>query len=646
MSPLRFSLVLHIHQPVGNFDHVFRDHVDDVYEPFFDFLDERELWPIGLHVSGPLFEWFGDHAPAFHDRIGRLADEGRVELLSAGWYEPILAALPRPDRATQLAWTREELERRFGVTPTGLWLTERAWEPDLPSDLAAEGIEYLLLDDHLMARADVPAALMDGPLRTESGGSEVDILTIDERLRYLIPFRPAEEVDAELRARHAAGRQLALLGDDGEKFGGWPRTREWLYDQGWLESFGEVMDRLREEEIVRLVTPAQARAEIPANGPVYVPTGSYPEMEEWAPGGHWKGFLGHYDEANRMHRRVTALSEMCRSRGDPEAVRRAVGRAQCNDAYWHGVFGGLYMKHLREGVRRQAIEAERLLRSGEALGVTATDVDGSGRQAWWAHGAAVSAWIDTRFGGTISDLLWLDPRVDVVDVLTRRREVYHEEALARDSAATDGDGKGAPASDAPSAAHSDSHTGPSADSGAESGTASIHDIEEAAVLDRLPPEDRDVRTLIRDRVLASETSFEAYRDAEYEPVWEAGQAVAADPVLDGGTPGAHTLTWRFETQVGPSVAKVLTLSEDGSVGVTWTWDPADFPEDALFAPEISLGADLSPDFDPAPEVWSYPIITVSKCPDGFEEITQGISVTPRWPTTLGTASMHVTPPAS
>lgn len=632
MTALRFSLVLHIHQPVGNFDHVFREHVDDVYEPFFDFLDERSLWPIGLHVSGPLFEWFGEHAPAFHDRIGRLAGDGHVELLSAGWYEPILAALPRPDRATHLAWTREELERRFGVTPTGLWLTERAWEPDLPSDLADQGIEYLLLDDHLMARADVPVELMDRPLRTESGGREVDILTIDERLRYLVPFRPANEVDVELRARHADGRQLALLGDDGEKFGGWPRTREWLYDEGWLESFGDVMDALREEEVVRLVTPAQAREEIPAAGPVYVPTGSYPEMEEWAPGGHWKGFLGRYDEANRIHRRVTALSEACRAAGDPAEVRRAVGRAQCNDAYWHGVFGGLYMKHLREGVRRQAIEAERLLRAGQPLRVSAEDVDGSGRRAWWAHGASVSAWVDTRFGGTISDLIWLEHTVDIVDVLTRRREGYHEEALARDS-------------------------GPAE----EAGAPSIHAIEEAAVLDRLPPADRDVRTLVRDRVLASATTLEEYQDAEYEPVWEAGDARATEPGLQPANPSnGHraSVRWNFDAAGGTTVDKSITLYADGELEITWSWDPDGFAVrgavagssaasdhgDAVFAPEISLAADVTPVFEGDPAVWRYPIITVSKCPDGFEEITQGVSLTPRWPLSRGSAAVRIRPP--
>jgi 4-alpha-glucanotransferase len=624
VSALRFSFVLHIHQPVGNFDHVFREHADDVYTPFLDFLDERSLWPIGLHVSGPLLEWLVEHDALLHDRIGRLASDGQVELLSAGWYEPILAALPREDRAEQLGWMREELETRFGVTPTGLWLTERVWEPDLPRDLAEAGIEYALVDDHLARTAGVEGRALQGPLRTEAQGRSVDLLAIDERLRYLIPFRPADEIAEELRSRWAAGDALALIGDDGEKFGGWPRTREWLYDGGWLAAFGDRMDELRTEGIVRWVTPGQARDELEVTGPVYLPTGSYPEMERWALGGHWKGFLARYDESNRMHKRMLALSAMCRERGDPPEARRAIGRAQCNDAYWHGVFGGLYMKHLREGVRGALLRAERSLRDGEALSWSFGDHDVDGRGDWWVHGRAVSAWVDDRYGGTVTDLLWLERGIDVLDVLTRRREAYHEEAIGRAT----GEGGGP----------SDSTVG-----GGDEAVPSIHEVEEEATLDRLPPVDKEPRALVRDRVLDPELELVAYQEGAFEPLWAAGRAHAEDPVSSRDDAGLSWLTWRFTLPAGPRVEKVLALREDGALTLEWSWDPQAFPEGSWFAPELSLGAPVAVELSPEPEVWRYPIVTVSRCPEGFEEIEQGSSLTPRWPVSLGRARAILTP---
>lgn len=645
MSALPFCFVLHIHQPVGNFDHVFRDHAVDVYRPFLDFLEERELWPIGLHVSGPLLEWLARNDRELHDRFGRLAADGRIELLSGGWYEPILAALSREDRATQLGWMREELGSRFGVVPRGLWLTERVWEPDLPRDLADAGIEYCLVDDHLARRAGVEETDLQRPLRTEEGGRQLDVLLIDERLRYLIPFRPAEEIELELRGRHQAGDRLALLGDDGEKFGGWPRTREWLYDQGWLQDFGERMNRMRAGGIVRLVTPERARTEVGSVGPTYLPTGSYPEMEAWAPGGHWKGFLARYDEANRIHKRASALSRLCRERGDPPEPRRAIGRAQCNDAYWHGVFGGLYMKHLREGVRRELLAAERLLRADEPLSWTFGDFTASGRPGWWAHGASVSAWIDPAYGGTLTDLLWLEHGIDVVDVLTRRTEEYHREAVARTRRCAEGVDHGSPAGGA-----AGTGTGGEVREGA---APSIHDIEKVASLDRLPPVDHEPRTLVRDRVLGADLDHARYRDGEYDPVWASGLGRSGHPdtITDGS--GWASLVWRFDAVEpdgndsphgpAPRVHKVIALRDDGEITISWRWNGAAFPSGSFFAPELSLGAPVALDVSPDAEIWRYPIVTVSKCPDGFEEIEQGESVTPRWPVGVGRAKVTIRP---
>ncbi len=616
MTPLRFCFVLHVHQPVGNFDHVFREHAADVYRPFLDFLEDREVLPIGLHVSGPLVEWMEAHDTALLDRIGTLVADGRVELLGAGWYEPILVALPAEDRRTQLAWTRERLERRFGVTPAGIWLTERVWEPGLVRDLAAAGVEYVLVDDHLALRAGAAPRDLLGPLRTESEGRYVDLLAIDEQLRYLIPFRPAAEIGEELRRRHAAGEPLALFGDDGEKFGGWPRTRPWLYEQGWLESFGDVLDGLRDDGSIRLVTPAQARAELPARGPVYLPVGSYPEMEEWS-GGNWKNFLTRYSEANRLHKRMLSVSRLCRAAGDPHEARRAVGRAQCNDAYWHGVFGGLYMKHLREGVRRELAAAEAVLRRGQGLAWERADLDGDGALEWWVHSDRFSAWVSPLGGGTITELVHFGTAPDLTDVLTRRREAYHEEAVSRSREGGDGVAQAVPDS-----------------------APSIHDTEAMATLTRLPAADPEPRTLVVDRVLGGDLDLGTYREGDATPVWSWPPARSSGPEMEGGT-----LTWSFEAHEGPRVRKTIRVDADGGVEIAWRWDPGAFPADAWFAPELSLGRPAPVELTPPTETWTYPIVTISKCPDGFEPIEQGVSVTPRWPARLGRASLTLPAPS-
>src|SRR2546428_14163525 len=90
-------------------------------------------------MSGPLLEWLEGHESALLDRIARLAVDGRLELLLSGFYEPVLAALPRQDRIEQIDWMRQAIRRGFGVGGSGLWLTERGWGPGLAAELAQAG---------------------------------------------------------------------------------------------------------------------------------------------------------------------------------------------------------------------------------------------------------------------------------------------------------------------------------------------------------------------------------------------------------------------------------------------------------------------------------------------------------------------------
>src|SRR4029078_5295696 len=81
------------------------------------------------------------------DMVGELAAAGKIEMLLSGYYEPLLAALPRTDRVEQIIWMREAIASRLRVNASGLWLTERVWDPELAADLSDAGVRYVLVDD-------------------------------------------------------------------------------------------------------------------------------------------------------------------------------------------------------------------------------------------------------------------------------------------------------------------------------------------------------------------------------------------------------------------------------------------------------------------------------------------------------------------
>lgn len=644
MAPIRFVFGLHLHQPVGNFDHVFAQHVEDVYRPLLDRLAGRGFLPIVLHLSGPLLEWLERHEPAYLDQIGTLAADGKVEILLAGFYEPVLASLPRPDRVEQIHWMHEAVQRRFGVDARGLWLTERVWEPELAADLADAGVRYALVDDRHFLVTGFESRQLHAPLWTESDGRRLALFPIDERLRYLIPFRPPEETAHYLRELRGAGHRLAVLADDGEKFGGWPGTREWVYERGWLDQFMGVVGGLVESGEVELSRLDQALAEVPGNGLAYLPTASYTEMEAWAlppdaalrlarlqrdlgeariagpdgalvRGAHWRNFLVKYSESNRMHKKMQALSALCRRRGNPPEARRAIGRSQCNDAYWHGVFGGLYLPHLRDAIWRELAFAEGELRRGKGLMWEVLDFDGDGHQEIWVHSESFSAIVSPVRGAAVEEYTIFRRGINYANVLTRRREAYHDLALER-GAARSGQGDG--------------------------GTASIHDIEEGIRLDVRPPVDAEDRALLRERILPGGLGLEEYGRGEYRPVYSWT-----------GVPFAYAVQRRRGAleiacatgQGRDRLAKLIRFTSEGEMSVRYAWDPGASAPDDLFSTEISLAASLDPATTPAAEPWRFTIETVAKSERGLDRTRQGDSLTLRWPVHLGEATVVLGPPA-
>jgi hypothetical protein len=636
VEPIRFVFGMHNHQPVGNFDHIFRDHVREVYQRFLERIAAHGFLPVALHISGPLLEWMETHGESgYLDLVGRLAADGRLELLLAGFYEPVLAALPREDRLEQIGWMRDALRQRFGVEATGLWLTERVWEPDLAADLADAGVRFALVDDRHFLVTGFEREQLHASFRTESGGKSIALFPIDEQLRYLVPFKPPADVVTYLERLRDEGHQLAVLADDGEKFGGWPGTQEWVYQRGWLDRFLEAMGEAVARGVVRLSTFADALRETPSAGLAYLSTASYREMEAWAlppraagrlrhleqelgetrvagpegallRGSHWRNFLVRYVEANRAHKKMLALSALCRARGDPSGPRRAVGRAQCNDAYWHGVFGGLYLPHLRAAVWHHLALAERELRAGEPLAAEVRDIDGDGNDEVWIHSAACSVIVAPARGGAVEDLTLFATLANHADALTRHREAYHElDALQVLEAASDGQGEHA----APPAGHL--------------------------------PVDHECRALFVDRILPAGLPFEKYASGDYAPL----ASWARERMRFRVATNADEVVVTLEPDAGPAgLTKVVAVAADGTVRVRYELSLGGALAAGRFAPELSFGAPLELRVTPDAPVWRFPIETVAKSERGLERTAQGTSLTPQWPPGLTSCSIEIHPP--
>ena len=147
MDHIHFLFGTHNHQPVGNFDFVFEKAYQRAYLPFLEAMERHPKIHWNLHTTGVLWEWLDDHHPDYVDRIAWQVESGRLEILTGGYYEPILPTLPGADKNGQIQKLSDYLQQRFRTQPRGCWLAERVWEPHLAKVLHSNGINFTLLDD-------------------------------------------------------------------------------------------------------------------------------------------------------------------------------------------------------------------------------------------------------------------------------------------------------------------------------------------------------------------------------------------------------------------------------------------------------------------------------------------------------------------
>lgn len=693
-----FIFCIHIHQPVGNFQHVIRESFKRSYLPFLKILKSHPEIKFSLHMSGILLEWMEQNEKEYMEILRGMIERGQVELLVAGFYEPILAVIPEHDRIGQIELMKDEIKRIFGVDTKGLWVTERVWEPHLPATLVSAGIEYVVVDDYHFFKAGLGEEDVDGYFLTDDERNLVSIFPGSERLRYLIPFKPVEEIKEyfmELNRLRTGDRYtpLSVFADDGEKFGIWPGTYKHVFEEGWLDGFLMMLEK--ESHWLKTVTFSEYLSQNEPKGRIYLPTASYREMEEWAlppdtsyafsslykevsgwkdgkrilrflKGGFWRNFLAKYPESNWMHKRMIELSNSVFEIGmdirrhhlheKPNVpalyreLQSLIFKSQCNDAYWHGVFGGLYLPHLRSALYENMIKAEGLLKGlrqivsmekdskgglsytsvDSATDVELYDIDCDTHDEIRIETPFLDIFISPHNGGSILELDYKEKSYNLTNIVSRHKEPYHNEIknVAEESYV--------------------------------SGIESIHDtIKAKEGLEYPPVYDNYRRGLFHERFFRDAFSPEDMMRGVVEECGDFLKGVYSFNKEVIERDGIYILTlFRDGLVSGQTVRVEKTIHVDlegAGIKVVYTVsNKSSKPLEATFAPEMNLllgfedehspsdhgilnsfelieqwlGLRVELDIEPETRLYTYPVESFSLSEGGVEKVLQAICITP------------------
>ncbi len=688
MKKINFVFAIHNHQPVGNFDNVFEDACNKAYQPFLDIMSKYPEIRFNMHFSGSLLEWIQTNKPPFFEQIHEMVSKGQIELMGGGFYEPILVMLPERDRVGQLCTYRDYLSHHFSQQVRGIWLAERVWEQSLTKTLAVSGVEYTVVDDSHFKSAGMEEDQLDGYYVTEDQGNILKVFASSEKLRYSIPYGTPEATIEYLRTKATEdGAGIIVYADDGEKFGVWPKTYEHVYTNGWLERFLKAL--IDNREWLNIITFSEAIDRLPPKGKIYIPDTSYREMMEWAlpvegilkyeevaeklkaeswgdsarrfmKGGFWRNFKVKYPESNQMYTKMLHVGKKVfalEPRSEPfEKATTELFKGQCNDAYWHGVFGGLYLPHLRFAAYKHLLNAEKIAEGNSSgkLFREVADFDLDAAQEVCIGNESLKAYFKPDRGGHLYELDYKAKGINLLNTLARRKEAYHKKIISSSSGAQSNEVK------------------------------SIHDIAapKQKGLEKMLHYDWYLRESLIDHFFRKDTRLEEFACSRYDELGDFVQSPYEVGLND--PPQADENIMILLQRIGSisqngnrlpiGVEKIVRLDKNSSAltisycvknlsqqeietcfGVEFNVSmsagdafgryyklegndnaghlavKADFPSQKridLIDEWLGVGVQLK--WDVSADVWVFPIQTVSQSETGFEGVYQSSVVLPRW----------------
>ena len=487
---INLPIVFHFHQPVDNFEWVFEDVYKKSYEPLIDNIFKFNDIKITLHFSGNLLEWLLKNKPDFIKKLKTMAKRGQIEIIGGGYYEPIFAIIPYRDKIAQMKKLTDLIKNEFGLDVKGAWLSERVWEPDYPSFLNDVGLKYVIVDDNHFRSTGITEEGTLYSYITEDEGKTLRLFPINEELRYLTPWKPTYlSIDYLRKMADIKGDRMALLISDAEKMGVWGTTHQICYIEGQGHQDGDngkpfipaFFEQIKKNSWIKSITLSEYMNRYPAKSLVYLPTASYDKMEEWVlpteirknfktirkslredngkketyqflRGGFWRYFLVKYPESNNMHKKMIHVrNKLINTEENLLKVENEqlisiilkkiaeaweeIYKAQCNDCYWHGLFGGVYLQFLRFSVYTHLINAERIIDDINSLinpkmksyiYITPIDFIKDSKTEYLIESDVFNVYINPNDGGTIFELDYKPKSYNLLNTLTRWPEAYHD----------------------------------------------------------------------------------------------------------------------------------------------------------------------------------------------------------------------------
>ncbi len=230
---------------------------------------------ISFNFGPTLLSWLEERQPSTYaaildaDRMSRERFGGYGSAMAQAYNHMILPLANERDKRTQVRWGIRDFEKRFGRLPAGMWLPETAVDIASLEVLAAEGIEFTILEPRQGKTSD-GAIDNTRPYRCKlPSGRSIAIFFYDGSISRAVAFEKllarGENLAHRLLGAFSESRnhpQLVNIATDGETYGH-------HHHYGDM-ALAYAIDYINERKMARLSNYAQFLAENPPKDDVEI----------------------------------------------------------------------------------------------------------------------------------------------------------------------------------------------------------------------------------------------------------------------------------------------------------------------------------------------------------------------------------------
>ncbi len=341
------------------------------YKKIFTFICSHPTVRMTLFIPGIVLEWLRDNHPEIITILSEKAQDGQIELLGGGYYEPVLPLILPADRVTQIENLTTLVRKLIGKKPRGVFLNESIWDPSLISTFNTCAMEYTFLDSRIIPQRQQKPQSSFIPHIVEDLGRTVTVLPLHqdfkphskqsplEYLKFLHNIQNSEEPNIIIASFFTLDAFLELI------------------DSKWFDTFQQLT---HDDNDVHFTLPYDYLKTNHSRRKSYIPAGCSADIAVWATEpcvAHAniltqdiyptaRDFLAVYPEALSLYSRMMYTSAMVNQcRGDKvrkKAAKEFLFEAQNYSAYVFTGKGGIRDKKLLQDAYRSLLEAEKLIR--------------------------------------------------------------------------------------------------------------------------------------------------------------------------------------------------------------------------------------------------------------------------------------------